>query len=101
MTFFAIIIFLVSIFFMPLTAHAAQDKIDLNDWAALPVMHDGRVKPIDSFARIMRKTLSGSERGDGVSPADWLAETAFNPAEAVEKPVILYRDGHAKAELLT
>jgi len=63
---------------------AKQDnnKIDINAFAELPIMHEGRIKPIDSFARSLRKQLSGKDN----KAALWLAETLFNPAAAENIP---------------
>lgn len=50
----------------------------------LPVMHEGRVKPIDSFARYHFKKFSGRE----ADANQWLVETLFNPAFAENLPVL-------------
>ena len=57
---------------------------DMDDFAQIPVMHEGRIKPMDSFARALLKQFSG--RDDGA--IFWLAETLFNPAEAEHIPVL-------------
>ncbi len=44
----------------------------------MPILHEGRIKPIDSFARALRKEVSGTERG----ALPWLAETLFDPVGA-------------------
>lgn len=58
-----------------------------SDFAYLPVLHDGRVKPIESFARIHLKLFSGQEKIDGLSANQWLQETLFNPGAAFARPV--------------
>lgn len=58
-----------------------------NDFAALPIQHDGRVKPIDSFARTHLKIFSGSDHLPGMGANEWLAETLFNPGAAAEQPL--------------
>lgn len=69
---------------VPLNTARAMDH---GDFAALPVLHDGRVKPMDSFARIHLKIFAGRDSLPGLGALDWLAETLFNPAAAAERPV--------------
>lgn len=75
------LLILCAILFMPLSqAHASE-------WKEIPIVHDGRIKPIDSFSRIMLKTFSGKEKVDGLDSAEWVQEVLFNPAEAMVRPV--------------
>lgn len=62
--------------------------LEVQGLGALPVMHEGRVKPIDSFARAMTKRLSGSDR----QAMDVLVEVLFNPAFAENLPLIKISD---------
>lgn len=71
---------------------AAQEKIDLSAWSQLPVLHEGRIKPIDSFARINLKKLSTRDNIDGLSANQWLAETLFMPDESVNRAIFKIRD---------
>lgn len=59
-------------------------KMDLNAFAQIPILDEGRIKPIDSFARSMRKKLTGRENGALI----WLVETLFDPARAASTPTI-------------
>ncbi len=70
---------------LPAPLQAAGMKQD--DFAALPVQHEGRIKPIDTFARAMLEHFSGRESLDGMSADAWLAETLFDPALALHRPV--------------
>ena len=63
---------------------AMAEQFDLKTFATLPVMHEGRIKPLDSFARSIQKTLSGREE----KPILWLTETLFNPALAEKTPIL-------------
>lgn len=53
-------------------------------FAQIPILHDGRLKPMDSFARAILKELSGSDNG----AMEWLLESIFNPAFGEAVPVI-------------
>jgi len=67
----------------------AKEKQTLNvsGWSALPIAHEGRIKPIDSFARIFLFKFTGAESVNGMSATDWLAEVVFDPASAIARPV--------------
>jgi ABC-type transport system involved in cytochrome c biogenesis permease subunit len=72
-------------------APAAAQTNDLpalsyNDFNHIPILHDGRIKPLDSFARTSLRILAGKDRLPGISPSAWLAEMLFDPAEAVQRP---------------
>lgn len=58
-----------------------------SDFSTLPILHDGRLKPVDSFARIHLKLFSGNEHVDNMNAEDWLLDTLFNPADSFERPV--------------
>jgi ABC-type transport system involved in cytochrome c biogenesis permease subunit len=79
-------LFLILVLFciLPSTLPAAEreDTFDLSAFAALPVLDQGRIKPLDSFARIYLKKISGKETYAGQSAALWLARTLFDPAGA-------------------
>ncbi|MFA5592804.1 MAG: cytochrome c biogenesis protein CcsA [Micavibrio sp.] len=64
------------------TAETAP-PLDMYFFAQLPVQHDGRLKPLDSFARLMLEDIHGKSRFEGKAPAAWLAEILFDPGAAV------------------
>lgn len=70
------------------TPAQAQDKnivqLDTSSIARLPILHEGRIKPLDSFARIHLRTFSGKESG----AMAWLIETLFDPARAETRPAL-------------
>jgi ABC-type transport system involved in cytochrome c biogenesis permease subunit len=74
---------------LPLSpAQAAGDSpLPLNAFRALPVQHDGRIKPLESFARITLLHLSGEETLQGKPAIRWLAGTLFDPANAAQEPL--------------
>ncbi len=88
-------LFLILLFF-PHFAYA-KDTINLSEWKTLPILHEGRVKPLDSFARIYLKTFSQRENIDSFNATEWLAQTVFTPAKALQTPLFKSRDGAGKA----
>ncbi len=73
------------LFCMP--AMARDTALDTKTFETLPVQHGGRIKPVDSFATTMLRTLSGAEQVEGLSASVWLAEVLFEPGSAIERPV--------------
>jgi len=85
------LILLLCLFLACLHPAQAQDTFDYSAFRTLPVLHDGRVKPLDSFARIYLEKFSGQESLDGKPATSWLAKTLFDPAAAASRPVFKIR----------
>ncbi len=65
----------------------ADTGFDLRGFARLPVLVDGRIKPLDTVARTSLLVLQGRQRfvapdGRTLQPAEWLLDVLFNPAVA-------------------
>ncbi len=71
-------------------------SFDVNGFAQLPVLHGGRIKPLDTVARTSLLMLSGKQtvlsEGHSLSAIDWLMEVMFRPALAAEFPVFEIND---------
>ncbi|QTN33564.1 cytochrome c biogenesis protein CcsA [Akkermansiaceae bacterium] len=67
------------------------DGFDLEGFATLPVVSNGRIQPLDSLARNRLLSIQGKQRVPGEnpppSPAGWLAELAFTPQQADKRPI--------------
>lgn len=74
-------------------AFAPEKDFHFKDFAALPVVSNGRVQPLDSLARNALLAIVGKQRvpGEGApeSPAAWLAELSFRPETADERIIFL------------
>ncbi len=68
-------------------ARASTDSLSLTDFEHIPVQDQGRVKPLESFARQYLTQISGRGSFDGGSASLWLARTLFDPARAMNDPV--------------
>lgn len=79
----ALLCFILSV--VPYAAKA--ENFDTHSFARLPVQHEGRIKPIDTFARVLLEHFSGGETVDGMNANEWLAETLFDPGTALQRPV--------------
>lgn len=88
-------IFLLTLclFLFPQVSHAKdihKEEINnsyLSQWSEIPIAHEGRIKPLDSFARIILKQISGHEFINNLSAKKWLAEVIFDPSSAMEKKI--------------
>ena len=57
---------------------------------SIPVLHEGRVKPLEAFARIYLKRFSGrTALEDGTAAMAWLTEALLDPRAASEQKVFL------------
>lgn len=93
------ILLIFSLFFLFSNLAYAETQMDYAGFAQLPIMHEGRIKPMDSFARIKLKEIYGHEKIDGKSAAQWLAQSLFDPGEAVENRVFEILDPELKTQL--
>ncbi len=57
-------------------------ELDYKDFMRIPVLHEGRIKPMDSVARIMFKRISGHDALPGNSASAWFAGVLFDPVRA-------------------
>lgn len=74
----------ILLLFIPISAFASPS---MDDFKTLPVLHEGRVEPLDSFARYYLKEFSGKQKTDELSASEWLVEMFFDPTMAIERPV--------------
>ena len=86
---FALVLMLISA-----SVFAADDGAALS--AETPVLHEGRVKPLDSVARIMLRDLYGAERFGEGSAMVWLHGVLSDPLAASQQTVFRIRRDDAK-----
>ena len=71
---------------------AQAADMDMQDFRMIPVLHEGRLKPLETFAQTQLRTFSGKSTLDGMSASEWLAELLFDPVRAAERPVFVVRN---------
>ncbi|MEZ5903271.1 MAG: cytochrome c biogenesis protein CcsA [Alphaproteobacteria bacterium] len=87
---------LILLCFMPYPSHGSEGtKINVGAWSSLPILHEGRVKPLDSFARVTLKSFAQTDSLRGLSASEWLALSVFDPATAVYIPAFKIRDAES------
>ena len=70
------------------TSAQALDKPNLSSFGAWPVLHEGRIKTMDGFARSVFYDISGKEKLDDITAIEWLTNTLFDPSSTIPKPFI-------------
>jgi len=64
-----------------------RPPFDLTDFGRVPVLLNGRIKPLDTVARTSLLTLQGRQKvvtpdGGRLTPGEWLADVLFYPEKA-------------------
>lgn len=80
-------------------ALATDKNLDYAAFRAIPVQHEGRIKPLASYARIMLHEFADAEKIDGMPPEAWLAEILFDPAAATTHKTFRIDDKDTRARL--
>ncbi len=66
--------------------NAAEPSMD--HFGAWPVLHDGRVKTMESFSRSVFHDIAGTDHLNGLNATQWMATTLFDPASTISDPFI-------------
>lgn len=90
---------LLMIFSLPVLASEMPAEFPLHCFGMVPIQHEGRIKPLDTFARVTLKSLSGKDHYAGQPATVWLAETLFNPLEAAEQKIFLIENATTRHQL--
>ena len=78
---------------------AGATALDYQPFCQLPVMEAGRIKPLDSLARIELKRIAGNSSLESRSACEWLAELFFTPSTAMQEPLFSVSSAQAAAML--
>ena len=82
-----LIICLLAVLSAPNFAHADIYGHDYASFSEIPVLQEGRIKPLDTFARNYLKLFSSRDKLKEISAIEWLAEVLFLPEKAVERKI--------------
>jgi ABC-type transport system involved in cytochrome c biogenesis permease subunit len=70
------------------TPSAARAEIrSLDHFASLPILHEGRIQSLDTWARVQALRLTGRESVGELAPINWLATSLFTPDKAATLPM--------------
>jgi ABC-type transport system involved in cytochrome c biogenesis permease subunit len=90
------VIVIVMLFVAPAVADA---PLPVGHLGIIPIQQDGRLKPLEQFARVTLRHLSGSEKLDEIDALPWLVELLFTPEIASERPLFLVEQEALRASL--
>lgn len=90
----------LSVFFLTfilcLNSNIASAKqsmsFDMTSFSMLPVLHEGRIKPIESLAINYLRKINGNDHLENMNASQWLAEALFDPSRAETRPVLKIRN---------
>ena len=86
------IIGLVFIFLTAFCFAEEKEERTYHDFSHIPVLDEGRVKPIYTFAQSYLTRFSGRKRLKDISANAWLAEILFDQRNAYHRPVFRVRN---------
>ena len=90
----------LAVLFVCFSGPAQAAKIyNYSSFAQIPILHEGRIKPLDSFARLMLKRFSGENNVEGIAATPWLAHTLFDPASAADTKIFRITERDLKEKL--
>ena len=87
------------ILWLLLSGTAFAGDFDYDAFSKIPVQHEGRIKPLETFARVHLERFSGASHIDNTPPIAWLAQSMFDPAKAMGRPLFLVKDVDVQAML--
>jgi ABC-type transport system involved in cytochrome c biogenesis permease subunit len=70
----------------------AQDGQFLEYFKSVPVLQEGRIKPLDTYARNLLVQFSGRDYADRIGATAWLAKLLFTPANTIDDKIFLIND---------
>lgn len=76
--------------FLPLLPAKALDRFTY--FAQIPILAEGRIKPLDTFARVTLTTFYGKSSLEDMEAIEWLAEVLFDQKSAYLRPVFKIRN---------
>lgn len=74
----------------------ANTTLPMDEFGKLPILHDGRIKPLDSFARIELLRFSKKDKTENQTATEWLAETLFDPGSAPDQKIFLVANANTR-----
>ncbi len=79
--------------------NAQAAPMDMSDFRMIPVLHEGRLKPLETFAQAKLHEFSGRAHLDNLPADQWLAELLFDPVTAAQRPTFLIRNRNLQQAL--
>ncbi len=90
---------LVFLLLLAVSSAGHAEPLNYDAFARLPVQHEGRIKPLQTFALTHLQQISGTTQMDDQPAIAWLASVMLNPSDAIEQPLFLLKDADAQSML--
>jgi len=90
---------LAIILWLLMSCNAYADSLNYDAFSKIPIQHEGRIKPLATFALVESQRFHGSAEVDHTTATAWLASVMFDPGNAMEKPLFLVKDTDAQSML--
>ena len=78
-------------------AYAGGDGFQYDTLGKMPVLADGRIKPLDSLARVLLQRIYGHANYEGQNATQWLAHMVFKPGDMMNAPIFTFATPQAAA----
>jgi len=91
--------YIILLIFLISTAALANDKKDFKHFGMIPILSEGRIKPLDTFARVTLLGIYGKSALKDLKAIDWLAELLFDQRAAYHRPVFKIRNSDVQKAL--
>jgi len=91
-TFFSVLfLFILTSFFflLPLKANDFSYNEGLKILETIPILNQGRAKPLDTFARESLRKITGGLKFEGKSALENILSWMLNPNQSYDQPVIV------------
>ncbi|MBA3650319.1 MAG: cytochrome c biogenesis protein CcsA [Chthoniobacterales bacterium] len=87
----------------PLFHHDRRGGFEMEKFGRVPVLLNGRIKPLDTVARNSLLIIHGKQTlaaaDGGMTPMDWLAEVMMKPEQADQRKIFVIRNADTLAAL--
>ncbi len=90
---------LFALLLLPNLGWSKTGPVDASVLAEIPILHQGRVKPLDTFARTQLLAAYGRRSLKEMTALEWLTELIFQPEMAYHRPVFKMRNPDLVAAL--
>ena len=80
--------YILAVLLFAFPASAREVKPDYEAFGAWPVLHEGRIKTMDSLARSVFFDISGTTHLNGTEALEWLAQSLFEPSSTIAEPYV-------------
>ena len=68
-------------------ATSVKQSFNFNYFKTIPILHEGRIKPLDTFSRTLLTSIHNKDHLENLTSIEWLAELLFNQHLAYQREI--------------